>query len=237
MFKTPQTVDTNSSTKARSEYACTCYLNEHDAQHFGQAGLANSRLRQLLSSPLPPTLGLETVSTPFADFDLSDFWEDSDYARREYVGPPFSDLDVKRAEKELGYRLPRSYIELMRIQNGGIPKRTNHRMNERTSWAETHIAITGIYSIGQEKTYSLCGAFSSKFWVAEWGYPPIGIYFADCPSAGHDMLCLDYRKCGPEGEPQVVHIDQEWDYKITLVSENFESFVRGLEGDDAFDET
>ena len=175
------------------------------------------------------------MSAPFADFDLSDFWEDSDYARREYVGSSFSDLDVKRVEKELGFKLPSSYIALMRLQNGGIPKRTNHRTSERTSWADDHVAITGIYSIGREKTYSLCGKFSSSFWVDEWGYPPIGIYFADCPSAGHDMLCLDYRKCGPNGEPQVVHVDQEWDYKITFVAENFESFARGLEEDNAFD--
>lgn len=175
------------------------------------------------------------MSAPFTDFDLSDFWEDSDYARREYVGPSFSELDVKRVEKELGFKLPSSYVALMRLQNGGIPKRTNHRTSERTSWAEDHVAITGIYSIGREKTYSLCGEFNSSFWVEEWGYPPIGAYFADCPSAGHDMLCLDYRKCGPNGEPQVVHIDQEWDYKITFVAANFESFIRGLEGDDAFE--
>lgn len=65
----------------------------------------------------------------------------------------------------------------------------------------------------------------------------IGIYFADCPSAGHGMLCLDYRKCEPTGEPQVVHVDQERDYKITFVAENFESFIRGLESDDEFDGT
>jgi hypothetical protein len=72
--------------------------------------------------------------------------------------------------------------------------------------------------------------------IEEWGYPPIGIYFADCPSAGHDMICLDYRECGIEGEPQVVHVDQEFDYKITFVAPNFESFVRGLENKDAFED-
>jgi hypothetical protein len=49
------------------------------------------------------------------------------------------------------------------------------------------------------------------------------------------MLCLDYRECGPSGEPRVVHIDQEREYKITLVAKNFESFIRGLEDDDAFE--
>ena len=50
---------------------------------------------------------------------------------------------------------------------------------------------------------------NSQFWIDEWGHPPIGIYFADCPSAGHDMIALDYRDCGKSGEPCVVHVDQE----------------------------
>ena len=50
------------------------------------------------------------------------------------------------------------------------------------------------------------------------------------------MLCLDYRACGPTGEPQVVHIDQELDYKIVVVAKNFELFIRGLEDDTAFED-
>jgi hypothetical protein len=42
------------------------------------------------------------------------------------------------------------------------------------------------------------------------------------------MLCLDYRECGPTGEPPVVHIDQESNYRITPVARDFESFIRGL---------
>ena len=49
------------------------------------------------------------------------------------------------------------------------------------------------------------------------------------------MLCLDYRACGPLGEPQVVHVDQEADYRITFVAENFESFIRGLQSDEDFE--
>lgn len=150
------------------------------------------------------------------------------------MGRPLDDVTVRAVESELGYKLPASYIEFMKFQNGGIPRRTNHRTRERTSWSPDHIAIKGIYSVGSEKASSLCGEFSSQFWVDEWGYPPIGVYFADCPSAGHDMVCLDYSKCGPTGEPRVVHIDQEWNYKIVVVAPTFESFIRGLEDDSPF---
>jgi len=170
----------------------------------------------------------------FADFALESFWEPSDYALKEYLGVTPTDEAVIDVERELRFKLPASYIELARFQNGGIPLRTNHRTKERTSWSEAHVAITGINSIGSTKRCSLCGEVGSQFWVEEWGYPPIGVYFADFPSAGHDMLCLDYRACGPSGEPPVVHLDQEWDYKIVFVAENFEAFIRGLEDDAAF---
>lgn len=171
----------------------------------------------------------------FGDFDLQQFWTPSEYALKDYVDAPLTDQAVAAIERELGYKLPASYVELMQFQNGGIPRRTNHRAKEPTTWADDHIAITGIFAIGSEKPCSLCGAIGSRFWVDEWGYPPIGVYFADCPSAGHDMVCLDYRACGPTGEPQVVHIDQERDYKIVFVAENFEAFIRGLKDDSAFD--
>lgn len=172
---------------------------------------------------------------PFENFDLSAFWEQSEYADREYVGCPPTEEVVGAVEAALGYKLPVPYIELCKVQNGGIPVRTAHRTAEGTSWAKDHVAITGIYSIGGDKPNSLCGEFGSMFWVTQWGYPDIGVYFADCPSAGHDMLCLDYRTCGPIGEPQVVHVDQERDYKVTVVAANFELFIRGLDASDSFD--
>jgi len=176
------------------------------------------------------------MTKPFASFDAEQFWEPSEYALTEYVAAPLTDATVLVVERELRYKLPASYVELMRFQNGGIPRRKNHRTTVRTSWANDHIAIHGIFSIGSDKRCSLCGEFGSQFWIDEWRYPPIGVYFADCPSAGHDMVCLDYRACGPTGEPQVVHIDQEWDYNIVFVAEDFEAFIRGLEDDSAFEQ-
>jgi len=108
-------------------------------------------------------------------------------------------------------------------------------MNEPTSWADDHIAIAGFLSIGKDKPYSIGGNFGTRFWLEEWGYPDIGIAICDCPSAGHGMIFLDYRACGPEGEPQVVHVDQESDYEITFVAKSFESFICGIVSEEVYD--
>jgi hypothetical protein len=163
-----------------------------------------------------------------------DFWQKSEYSKREYEAEPVTNGLVSLVEESLGYKLPSAYVELMRTQNGGIPKRTCYRMKQRTSWSLDHIAITGIYGISMSKPNALCGEFNSEFWIDEWGYPPIGVYFADCPSAGHDMLCLDYSLGGPNVEPRVVHVDQELDYRVTVLAETFEEFVLGLEPDENF---
>lgn len=165
---------------------------------------------------------------PLDGVDLDKFWKSSAYATKTYVDVALTPTLRKRVEKALGYKLPAAYVALAQHQNGGIPARTRHRTSERTSWAADHVAITGIFAIGEKKSCSLLGDLGSKFWVTEWGYPEIGVYFADCPSAGHDMFCLDYSDCGPKGEPRVVHVDQERDYKITFVAPDFASFLRGL---------
>lgn len=164
----------------------------------------------------------------FHDFDFSGFWDDSEYSIKEYVGEFPTDELILSVEKELGYKLPASYIELMKLHNGGTPKNYCFPTIESTSWAEDHCAITGIMGIGRKKAYSLCGSLGSQFMIDEWGYPNTGIFICDCPSAGHDMIMLDYEKCGKYGEPEVVHIDQEWDYKKTFLAKDFETFIRGL---------
>lgn len=168
------------------------------------------------------------------DFDHDGFWKESAFAAKEYVDVPLTDELLARVERALGYRLPAAYVALARRHNGGTPARTCHRVASPTSWARDHVAVTGIYAIGETRPCSLLGEVGSEFWRRAWGYPPLGVYFADCPSAGHDMLCLDYRACGPEGEPCVVHVDQGDGYRLTPVAPTFEAFIRGLQSKDDF---
>ncbi len=176
------------------------------------------------------------MSKYFKDFDLSSFWEDSEYARKSYVEKQANKELIKEIEAELGYKLPNSYIELMMSQNGGIPVNTCFPIVQRDSWIENYVVISGIMGIGREKIYSLCGNIGSQFMITEWGYPDIGIYFGDCPSAGHDMICLDYSQCAKDGEPRVVHVDQESDYQITFLADNFEDFIKALVNEEIFEE-
>ena len=87
----------------------------------------------------------------FEGFDFRNFWEDSDYAKKEYIEAAPSDELIASVEQELGYKLPASYIWLMKQHNGGVPVNTCFPTDVSTSWAEDHVAITGIMGIGREK--------------------------------------------------------------------------------------
>jgi hypothetical protein len=50
---------------------------------------------------------------------VDDFWGDSG----AYTGPPLTDEMVHAAEASVGYKLPESYLGLLRVRNGGTPRR------------------------------------------------------------------------------------------------------------------
>lgn len=148
------------------------------------------------------------------------FFTDDNY----YSGPPLSDDMVRAAEATIGFRLPPAYLELLREMNGGIPIRRCFLTAARTSWAEDHIEISGLLGIGSEE--GIDGKLGSAYLIQEWGYPNVGVVICDTPSGGHDTVMLDYRECGPEGEPQVVYIDD--DRAILPLAASFAEFANRL---------
>ena len=157
------------------------------------------------------------------DFDWTRFWNDVDYAFESYIGKPITDKDIKDAETELGYTLPAAYIELLKHHNGGVLNKNCFINNDGEC-----VYVTGIYGIDRDKKNSIFGEFGNEFWISKWEYPPIGVVVADTISGGHDMIFLDYRECGPTGEPKVVQVDQEGDYSITLLADSFGDFIKQL---------
>ena len=171
----------------------------------------------------------------FDNFDFTGFWKNSEYALKEYVGDKPTDEYIESVENELGYKLPESYKYFIKQQNGGMPNNTAFRTMVPTTWAEDHISIEGIYGVDRKKDNSVCGETGTEFWTDEWEYPAIGVAICDTPSAGHEMVFLDYRECGRDGEPGVGYIEQENDMRIVPLADTFEEFICGLISEDEFD--
>ena len=140
-----------------------------------------------------------------------------------YTGPDLTDDMVAEAEARLGYRLPKSYLQLLRIRNGGVPERCCFKTTFATSWAHDHIKIDAILGIGGPWGID-AGPQSSAEMITEWGYPAIGIVICDLPSGGHDTVMLDYSQHDPE--PQVVYIDE--DRSPRVLAPSFAQFLEGL---------
>lgn len=166
----------------------------------------------------------------FAGFDWENFW-DQGYATPEYAGRQVTQEMVQAVEQRYGYKLPLSYIDLLHSKNGGSPLNLRCPTTQPTSWADDHMMLYAIMGIDPEIDCSILGSMGQDLWVRDWGYPDIGLYIAEGQTAGHQMVALDYRKCGKQcekGEPSVVYIDQEDNYSILLLADTFEMFIRGL---------
>jgi SMI1/KNR4 family protein SUKH-1 len=161
--------------------------------------------------------------------DTTDFWADApddwvgDIAPwHQYIGPELTDESVRAAELALGYKLPVSYLRLLRVQNGGLPRRRCFPVGRG------HIEVTGLYGVGG--WYGIDSPNrGSQYMVREWGYPDVGVVIAPTPWGGHDAIMLDYTDCGPQGEPRVIHVETECaERRVTVLAPDFASFTGAL---------
>ena len=141
------------------------------------------------------------------------FDEDSGYGKKYRFGELTEEM-IERAEKTMGYPLPPSYRELLKMYNGGA---IHEALGE--SW------LSVIYGIAEDPAngYGLEWAFEN--WKDEWEYPDIGIPFGETQSAGHDMYYMDFRSVAKNGEPRIVRIDNEMDNTVFYVAENLAEFL------------
>ncbi|AZS18500.1 SMI1/KNR4 family protein [Paenibacillus lutimineralis] len=169
---------------------------------------------------------LDKSSSSSQNTNMNDFWEDSEQAK-EYISKPVTDEQISSVEEQLVFKLPASYINMMKIHNGGIPHATRYPVGQPTSHGKDYIVISGIFGIGRDKPKSLCGKRGSRYMIENYNYPEIGVVICDCSSAG-DAVMLDYRPSGNDGEPEVIYVDRESNNKTIKLADNFEAFIQGL---------
>ncbi len=175
----------------------------------------------------------ERTTGHFDEFDAGDFWARGEWAQA-YFEPELSAMQIVAAECVFGKRLPDSYVEFSSFNNGGGLARA-HPVPQPTSWVKDHVAIWGIFGIGRTASRSLLGPQGARFMRDVWGYPEWGIGVGDTPTGTRELIMLDYRECGPEGEPSVVHVDRGAGYAAVVLAPDFASFIRGLVPVEEFD--
>src|SRR5689334_19404071 len=102
----------------------------------------------------------------------ADLWADFFDASTHYTGPPLTDALVAAAERLLGYTLPASYVRLLRVKNGGCPKRQCHP-TAGAHWSDNHVRVVALFGVGGR--WGIDSAeFGSQRLIEEAGYPRLG---------------------------------------------------------------
>jgi hypothetical protein len=138
-------------------------------------------------------------------------------------GPPLTGEAVEEAERVLGVTLPSDLLVLLRRQNGGYVRQEFAACptTRPTNWADDHVLVNEIAGIGSTGVLSLLDAPSLN---EEWGQPPELVLLS---GEGHWWIALDYRGCGPGGEPPVVlyENDSEGSPDELRLAPSFREFV------------
>lgn len=145
---------------------------------------------------------------------MKNIWQEDDEC---YKLAPLTDKVVKKAEEILKVKLPTSYINLLKQQNGGYINYDSYPSDVPTSWADDHINVDHILGIAEENSI-----LESEYLIQEWGLPKNIVLVS---GSGHSWIAFDYRNT--KEEPPVIYIDVESEQIIEL-ARNFETFLNRL---------
>ena len=130
---------------------------------------------------------------------------------------PLNEEMINKAQDELGVKLPESYLQLLREQNGGAIRFNAHPASEPNGWAEDHVQMDYIMGIGEGG-----GILDSAYLIEEWDMPKNLVLLS---GDGHTWVALDYRQT--KENPPVIYIDNESGQSFEL-ARSFEVFLKGL---------
>lgn len=143
--------------------------------------------------------------------DINTLWQVPKYL--PYVQPNLTDDIVANAEKKIGYKLPKEYVDILKIQNGGyIRFKLPETLNEQ------------IYGIGP--FFPSLTDYDWTDYEGTVGFELAGLVPFD--GDGHWYLCLDYRHNNTQ--PEITFIDTESDYEKPI-AKTFKEYLKLLELD------
>lgn len=145
---------------------------------------------------------------------------------QDEIVDPLSEVDIEEVEKKSGKKLPKSFIELLKIQNGGRIKNLCFKTSTNISLRfKNEISVFEISGLGR-KDGQYGTLERSNYYINEWELPAdILLLFGE----GHWWVFLDYRNIELQKmEPKVSLIDLEFGTDLIL-AQNFGEFVDRLE--------
>lgn len=140
------------------------------------------------------------------------------------ITDPATPEEFARTEKVLGVKLPDELLAVLRVRNGGQMRLTSLKLTPegRKKYGRKRYSFTrlaGVHPIdGDGLTQQT--RLAREEWALPEGLVPLG-------GDGHTWCCLDYRVCGPTGEPSVTHVDLEGEQEFSLAP-SFAQFIAGL---------
>ena len=148
-------------------------------------------------------------------------WDTEEPASNETL----TDDMIASAERQLGVRLPKSYLDALRTKNGGstigryIKLPTQHVPDHLSHYVDHgYIAVLELNGIGTGDDTIL----ETDYFVGEWGLPgPIVILSGE----GHWWIAFDYRVA--HENPPIVFLDSDSGDTLHL-SNDFASFLSSI---------
>lgn len=134
---------------------------------------------------------------------------------------------ISRTEKALNIKLPGAYRAVMRVRNGGTLHLSTFKLARRPPrlWSSLRTYhVDGLPGMCPQPMH--CLLCSTRAHRRSYGLPR-GLFVLTSGDRGHWCCCLDYRKCGPSGEPSVMHISLEEGYEFEVAS-SFAELLAGL---------
>ncbi len=150
--------------------------------------------------------------------DISNgFWGENDDSQ-----PRLTDEDVRYAELQLGVNLPRSYVALLRRQNGGYTMGLAVQVPLTRGLGADILELSDFNGVVVDPSCrSAFNILKSPVWTSEWDLPERQVLLA---GDGHWWLSLDYR----DGvQPSVQLLCPGFDEDV-IVADTFDAFLEKL---------